>query len=712
MHTTGANDRTKGCLYIFDSESRFGLTKLAAAAIRGALIVAVLSALLLIAARPAQAQTETVLYNFTGGNDGLHPESSLISDGAGNFYGTTLLGGQGCPGWNQYGCGVVFEISPNGSGGWKQTVLHSFSGPPDAANPFRAPVIFDSEGNLYGTTEFGGTFNWGAVFELSPAGPSWTETILYSFTGGADGGHPATSLVMDKAGNLFGTTSEYQAPGNVFELSPSAGGWTLQVIYAAPTAPGLTMDASGNIYGATTSTVFELSPNGNGGWNPTVLHTFTGPPEDGSSPVTPFVFDQAGNLYGMTYAGGTNNSGTVYQLSPGENGAWTEQILYSFMGGNDGAQPWAGVVLDAGGNIYGTTSLGGMYGDGTVFELVAPVGAGNYQEKVLWSFNGTDGLNPYCTPILDSAGNLYGTVASGGSKNAGVVFEVNPLPAATTTTTLTSSLNPSITGKAVTFTATVSSGSGGTPTGKVTFMDGVTSLGTKTLSGGTAAFVTYKLSPGSHNVTAVYGGSTSFAGSTSAALNQFVLATTTTALSSTPNPSTYGQAVMFTAEVTSSLGAPPDGEPVSFMDGTKVLGTGILSGGSAIFTPSTLKAVTTAIRAVYGGDTNFGGSKSPVVYQVVGTATTTTVLASSVNPSNSGQPVTFVATVTPQFSGTPTGAAIFYDGTTKLQAVSLSDGIAEFTTSKLTSGTHIITATYNGRAGFTGSSASLTQTVN
>src|SRR5271157_6033450 len=118
MHTAGANDRTKGCLYIFDSESRFGLTNLAAAAIRGALILSVLSALLLIAARPAQAQTETVLYNFTGGNDGFHPEASLISDGAGNFYGTTLLGGQGCPG-NQYGCGVVFEISPNGSGGWK-----------------------------------------------------------------------------------------------------------------------------------------------------------------------------------------------------------------------------------------------------------------------------------------------------------------------------------------------------------------------------------------------------------------------------------------------------------------------------------------------------------------------------------------------------------------------------------------------------------------
>jgi uncharacterized repeat protein (TIGR03803 family) len=401
---------------------RFDSMKLAAAAIRGALTLAVLSALLLIAARPAQAQTETVLYNFTSGSDGSHPESSLISDGAGNFYGTTLLGGLGCPG-NQFGCGTVFEISPNGSGGWNQTVLHSFSGPPDAANPFLAPVIFDKAGNLYGTTEFGGTYNWGAVFELSPVGTSWTETILYSFTGGADGGHPATGLIIDPAGNLYGTTSEYLAPGNVFELSPSGGGWTLQVIYAVPTAPGLTMDSAGNIYGATVSTVFELSPNGHGGWNPTVLHTFTGAPNDGANPWGTIALDKAGNLYGTTYGGGAYNYGTVYKLSP-VNGQWTEQILHSFMGGKDGANPFgAGVVLDAKGNIYGTTSLGGNYSHGTVFEL-AVHGKRPYREKVLWAFNGTDGVNPYCIPVLDSAGNLYGTAASGGSGNAGVVFEV------------------------------------------------------------------------------------------------------------------------------------------------------------------------------------------------------------------------------------------------------------------------------------------------
>jgi uncharacterized repeat protein (TIGR03803 family) len=429
MQSPGTKSRAKGLLNISAAAPRSGLRKMAAAAICGALALAVFFTLLLISARPAQAQTETVLYNFTGGSDGFHPEASLISDGVGNFYGTTLLGGQGCPG-NQYGCGVVFEISPNGSGGWSQTVLHSFSGPPDAANPFLAPVIMDSAGNLYGTTEFGGTYNWGAVFELSPSGAGWAVTILYSFTGGADGGHPASGLIMDAAGNLYGTTSEYLAPGNVFELSPSGGGWTQQVIYAAPTAPGLVMDAAGNIYGATTSTVFQLSPNGQGGWNPTVLHTFTGAPNDGASPWGAIGIDKAGNLYGTTYAGGAYNYGTVFKLSPG-NGQWTEEILHSFMSGKDGANPFgAGVLLDAAENIFGTTSLGGSYNDGTVFELVAH-GKRRYKEKVLWAFNGTDGQNPYCIPVLDSAGNLYGTAASGGSNGAGVVFEltgVRPKP--------------------------------------------------------------------------------------------------------------------------------------------------------------------------------------------------------------------------------------------------------------------------------------------
>ncbi len=192
----------------------------------------------------------------------------------------------------------------------------------------------------------------------------------------------------------------------------------------------------------------------------------------------------------------------------------------------------------------------------------------------------------------------------------------------------------------------------------------------------------------------------------------YIAAVTTTTLSSSPNPSAYGQAVTFTAALTSSLGAPPDGETVTFMKGTKVLGTGALSGGSASFTTSALTEVTNYIKAMYDGDSKFAGSTSYQINQVVSKATTTTTLASSQNPSNFGQSVTFAASVAPQFGGTVKGTVTFYDGTTALKTAYLSEGVAKFTTSTLTSGTHSITATYNGNASFTGSSASLTQTVN
>jgi hypothetical protein len=186
---------------------------------------------------------------------------------------------------------------------------------------------------------------------------------------------------------------------------------------------------------------------------------------------------------------------------------------------------------------------------------------------------------------------------------------------------------------------------------------------------------------------------------------------TTITLSSSPNPSTYGQAVTFTAVVTSKLGAPPNGETVSFMKGTTVLGTGTLSSGSASFTTSTLKAGTNAITAVYGGDSKFAGSKSKAVSQVVSKATTTTTLASSQNPSKVGQSVTFTASVAPQFSGTPTGNVTFKDGTTTLGTASVKGGAAKFTTKKLTSGTHSITATYNGSTSFTGSTSNVVNQV-
>ncbi len=346
---------------------------------RGALTLAVIALLVLIAARPAQAQTETVLYSFTGGSDGGSPAYRLTSDGAGNFYGTTFEGGE------EYGLGygTVFELSPNGGEGWKETVLYSFKGGVDGSNP-SSYVIFDSAGNLYGTTGSGGEKGNGVVFELSPEGKEWKETVLYRFTG-TDGANPANGLIFDPAGNLYGTTQN--GPGGnpiVFELSPSGGAWTEQVIYAIVNPllvglpNGLTMDAAGNIFGTTNFTVFELSPNGSGGWNPTLLHTFTGGTKDGAYALGTLVLDQAGNLYGTTENGGAfgeqfGGYGTVYKLSPEKKGSKVK-ILHSFKGDpKDGVAPVAGIVFDASGNLYGTTYEGGKSGLGTVFELVAPV---------------------------------------------------------------------------------------------------------------------------------------------------------------------------------------------------------------------------------------------------------------------------------------------------------------------------------------------------
>ena len=228
---------------------------------------------------------------------------------------------------------------------------------------------------------------------------------------------------MDPAGNLYSTNS-----AGVFELSPSDGGWTEQVIYSVGSVGGLTMDAAGDIFGTTYSTVFKLSTNGNGGWTPTVIHTFPGGPRDGLSPQGALTLDEAGNVYGATRSGGIKGWGTVYRVRPvtqgKKKGQWKERVIYSFPGQPGGCQPSAGIVIDAGGNIYGTTYVGGKYEKGDIYERT-PYG----WKRQIWSFNGTDGQLPSVSLILDSAGNLYGTSGStygGGSTGYGVVFELTP----------------------------------------------------------------------------------------------------------------------------------------------------------------------------------------------------------------------------------------------------------------------------------------------
>ncbi len=383
----------------------------------------------------ALAQTETVLYDFcsqTNCTDGEYPIARLTAEG-GNFYGTTPSGGL-------WGYGTVFELSPNGIGGWNETVLHSFTGKLDGKYP-QSYVMFDSAGNLYTTAQGGGANGYGTVFEMSPMDGKWTETVLYSFcpdAGCIDGAHPVSGVSFDAAGNLYSVTSAGGAHGMgvAYELSPAGDGWKEQVIYSffshdgcSAGYAGLTIDTTGNIFGIGCETVFELSPSGSGGWNSTAIYNFPGYPRDGANPQGTPVLDQAGNLYGTTLSGGANNKGTVYKLTQGKNG-WTETRLYSFKGSaKDGNHPFAGIVFDVAGNIYGTTSVGGggKVGYGTVYELEAPVGKGQYKERVLWSFNGTDGDWPsYGSLILDSTGNLYGVTPYGGLSGTGSIFELTP----------------------------------------------------------------------------------------------------------------------------------------------------------------------------------------------------------------------------------------------------------------------------------------------
>src|ERR1035441_9689320 len=239
----------------------------------------------------------------------------------------------------------------------QEKVLYSFYGGTDGNGP-EAGLIFDAAGNLYGTTGAGGTANTGTAFELTPtAGGGWTEKVLYSFGAyGTDGVVPYAGLIFDAAGNLYGTTY--------------AGGTYYQ-------------------YG----TVFELTPAAGGGWTEKVLHNFVANGTDGYYPWAGLAFDRFGNLYGTTSTGGTYEGGIVFELTPAGSGGWTETVLHRFGNAMDGSGPLAGLIFDAAGNLYGTTSGGGTY-DGTVFELT-PAGGGSWTEKVLWSFgSGTDGFAP------------------------------------------------------------------------------------------------------------------------------------------------------------------------------------------------------------------------------------------------------------------------------------------------------------------------------
>jgi uncharacterized repeat protein (TIGR03803 family) len=397
----------------------------------GLKVTLAISMVALLASSSWAAAHETVLHSFNSNTkDGYDPVGGLIFDAAGNLYGTTEGGGD-------FDSGTVFELTPEKGGSWTEKVLHSFnSNTKDGYNPY-ANLIFDAAGNLYGTTCGGGVYGYGTVFELMPkAGGRWAEKVLHSFNN-HNGACSYAGLIFDNFGNLYGTVyaGGPKGGGAVFELTPNGNGrWIEKVVYAFKfnengggyPEGGLIFDAAGNLYGATRNSsngmVFELTPKTRGGWTEKVLHTFN--IKDGMDPNSSPIFDTVGNLYYTTYSGGTNGDGTVFELTPKTGGGWTGKVLHSF-NGKDGIFCYAGLVFDAAGNLYGTVVEGGTYNHGTVFELTPRTGGG-WAEKTLHAFNDKDGIFPWATLILDAAGNLYGTTTGGGDYGSGTVFEITP----------------------------------------------------------------------------------------------------------------------------------------------------------------------------------------------------------------------------------------------------------------------------------------------
>lgn len=407
------------------------------------------------------AQTESTIYSFKGGRDGASPAASLIADSAGNLYGTTSAGGGsgncGTRGGRPVGCGTVFELTPPAQSGgrWTETILYVFQGgTADGVGPV-APLVFDAAGNLYGTTFNGGASKVGTIFELTPPvqqGGAWTESVLYTFSGG----DPSSGLVFDPQGNLYGEAFPSNGSPQIFELSPpvvQGGSWTFNVLYtfatfAQGTTPvgGIVLDAGGNLYGTCAGggtgsgggcpggtncgLVFKLvKPATQGGaWTEKVLHNFTGTNGDGSTPESGVIFHNGNQLYGTTAYGGNGiGDGTVFELSLAA-GVWTETTLYQFDRTISGFRPEGGVVFDRQGNLYSDTyfSLGSAGGE--VFKLSPPAVQGNpWTLTNLYDFTcGNDGCYTLSRVIFGKGNLLYGTTGLGGIAGDGVVFRITP----------------------------------------------------------------------------------------------------------------------------------------------------------------------------------------------------------------------------------------------------------------------------------------------
>jgi uncharacterized repeat protein (TIGR03803 family) len=409
----------------YDSKGRFRIMKLELASSVCRRLTAFVFALgLLVAATPrAQAQTFSVIHNFTGGSDGGNPLAGFAIDAAGNFYGTTSAGGA-------YGAGTVFKVTAKG----KVIVLYTFTGGTDGANPEAGLFVDATNGNLYGTTNAGGAYGAGTVFGVTAKGK---ETVLYSFTGKTDGANPQAPLIMNAVGNIYGTTSAGGLNGNgtVFKMGRKAGGWTEKVLYSfgsgtdgtIPVA-GVIFDAAGNIYGTTSAggsygygTVFQLKSS-KSKWTENILHDFQNA-SDGAVPYSGLILDQSGNLYGAATEGGTDGGGTVFEMTPSKS-SWTFTVLYSLPGwGISGT--YRNLLLDASGNIYATTHCDGANNSGTIYELTQSGGTWTYTSLYVFT-GGSDGQFSFSNLVFDKLGNLYGTTKQGGADGYGVIFKVKP----------------------------------------------------------------------------------------------------------------------------------------------------------------------------------------------------------------------------------------------------------------------------------------------
>ncbi len=394
-------------------------------------------------AAPPPPLTETVIWNFVGGNGG-YPDGPLVIGADSGLYGTTVSGGA----FNE---GTIFELVPPATSGaaWTEKVLYSFTGGLDGSQP-AAALAFDSTGALYGTAEDASGNRTGVAFKLSPpdtVGGAWYESTIYSFTGTPDGAYPNSGLIIGPNGALYGTTTAggTDGYGTVFKLSPPVSGtgvYSEQILYsftngadgASPYA-NVAFDSKDVLYGTTTAggsfgagTVYTITSTGS---TPAfkVIYEFTGG-ADGGVPYAPVIVGLKGAVFGTTFFGGESTSGVgsygvVFQLSPptGSGTTYTETVLHSFNGA-DGANPSAGLVADGSGGLYGATA-GGVVGYGNVFDLT-PLGGGTWSETVLYTFSGTggDGQAPLGKVAVSPGGGIYGTTYYGGAYGPGTAFQL------------------------------------------------------------------------------------------------------------------------------------------------------------------------------------------------------------------------------------------------------------------------------------------------